>query len=77
MAPLIPNLGTRRRCVVNCSSQSLPRERNRYPWKMRLGGPQSQSGQFYNNNNNNNNNNNILLLGCYPVGVVILHVNKT
>ena len=31
------------------------------------------------NNNNNNNNNNIYLLqlGCYPVAVVILHVNKT
>jgi len=30
-------------------------------------------------NNNNNNNNNIYLLqfGCYPVTVVILHVNKT
>ena len=32
----------------------------------------------YNNNNNNNNNNIYLLqLGCYPVAVVILHVNKT
>ena len=32
-----------------------------------------------NNNNNNNNNNNIYLLqlGCYTVGVVILHVYKT
>ena len=29
------------------------------------------------NNNNNNNNNNLLQLGCYPVAVVILHVNKT
>ena len=31
------------------------------------------------NNNNNNNNNNIYLLqlGCHPVAVVILHVNKT
>jgi len=31
-----------------------------------------------NNNNNNNNNNNIYLLqlGCHPVAVVILHVNK-
>jgi len=30
-------------------------------------------------NNNNNNNNNIYLLdlGCHPVSVVILHVNKT
>jgi len=28
-------------------------------------------------NNNNNNNNNLLQLGCYPVAVVILHVNKT
>ena len=27
--------------------------------------------------NNNNNNNNLLQLGCYPVAVVILHVNKT
>jgi len=27
-------------------------------------------------NNNNNNNNYILKLGCYPVAVVILHVNK-
>jgi len=34
--------------------------------------------QFYNNNNNNNNNNVYLLqLGCHPVAVVILHVNKT
>jgi len=33
----------------------------------------------FNNNNNNNNNNNIYLLqlGCHPVAVVILHVNKT
>jgi len=32
----------------------------------------------YNNNNNNinNNNNNLLQLGCHPVAVVILHVNK-
>jgi len=32
-----------------------------------------------NNNNNNNHHNNIYLLqlGCYPVAVVILHVNKT
>ena len=32
------------------------------------------------NNNNNNNNNKyyyLLQLGCYPVAVVILHVNKT
>jgi len=43
------------------------------------------------NNNNNNNNNNIIItiiyyyyyyyyllqLGCHPVAVVILHVNKT
>ena len=28
-------------------------------------------------NNNNNNNNNLLQLGCYPMGVVILHVYKT
>jgi len=32
---------------------------------------------LYNNNNNNNNNNNKLQLGCHPVAVVILHVNKT
>ena len=31
----------------------------------------------YNNNNNNNNNNCLLQSGCYPVAVVILHVNKT
>jgi len=30
----------------------------------------------YNNNNNNNNNIYLLQLGCYPVAVVILHVNK-
>jgi len=37
------------------------------------------SGKKEQNNNNNNNNNNIYLLqlGCYPVAVVILHVNKT
>ena len=29
------------------------------------------------NNNNNNNNNYLLQLGCQPVAVVILHVNKT
>jgi len=29
-----------------------------------------------NNNNNNNNNIYLLQLGCYPVAVVILHVNK-
>ena len=33
--------------------------------------------RFYNNNNNNNNNNIYLLqLGCYPVAVVILHVQN-
>ena len=32
---------------------------------------------YHNNNNNNNNNNNKLQLGCHPVAVVILHVNKT
>ena len=40
--------------------------------------------EFYDSNNNNNNNNNyyyyyyyyLLQLGCYPVVVVILHVNK-
>jgi len=34
---------------------------------------------FKDDNNNNNNNNNIYLLqlGCYPVAVAILHVNKT
>jgi len=31
----------------------------------------------YNNNNNNNNNIYLLQLGCHPVAVVILHVNKT
>jgi len=37
------------------------------------------SQNIYNNNNNNNNNNNIyeLQLGCHPVAVVILRVNKT
>jgi len=35
------------------------------------------NGPGYNNNNNNNNNNYLLQLGCYPVAVVILHVNKT
>jgi len=29
------------------------------------------------NNNNNNNNIYLLQLGCHPVAVVILHVNKT
>jgi len=28
-------------------------------------------------NNNNNNNIYLLQLGCYPMAVVILHVNKT
>ena len=31
----------------------------------------------YNNNNNNNIFIYLLQLGCYPVAVVILHVNKT
>jgi len=31
---------------------------------------------LFNNNNNNNNNIYFLQLGCYPVAVVILHVNK-
>ena len=34
------------------------------------------ASQQTNNNNNNNNNNNKLQLGCHPVAVVILHVNK-
>jgi len=29
-----------------------------------------------NNNNNNNNNNNKLKLGCHPVAVVILYIQK-
>jgi len=36
-------------------------------------------GEFVDGNENNNNNNNniyLLQLGCYPVAVVILHVNK-
>ena len=33
--------------------------------------------QYNYNNNNNNNNIYLLQLGCYPVAVVILHVNKT
>jgi len=33
-------------------------------------------GPIYNNNNNNNNNIYLLQLGCYPVAVVVLHVNK-
>ena len=48
----------------------------------------NETHQFNNNNSNNNNNNNnnnyyyyyyyyLLQLGCYPVAVVILHVNKT
>jgi len=32
--------------------------------------------EFWGYNNNNNNNNNLLQLGCNPVAVVILHVNK-
>jgi len=31
---------------------------------------------YFNNNNNNNNNIYLLQLGCQPVAVVILHVNK-
>ena len=31
---------------------------------------------IYNNNNNNNNNIYLLQFGCYPVTVVISHVNK-
>jgi len=38
-------------------------------------GSVKQSG--YNNSNNNNNNIYLLQLGCYPVAVVILHVNRT
>ena len=39
----------------------------------------SASSLPFQSNNNNNNNNNIYLLqlGCHPVAVVILHVNKT
>jgi hypothetical protein len=42
----------------------------------------SEAVKLYNNNNNNNKNNNnyyyyLLQLGCHPVAVVILHVNKT
>jgi len=29
------------------------------------------------NNNNNNNNIYLLQMGCYPMAVVILHVNRT
>jgi len=34
------------------------------------------NGVLYSENSANNNNN-LLQLGCYPVAVVILHVNKT
>jgi len=36
-----------------------------------------RSRRLHQYNNNNNNNNNLLQLGCHPVAVVILHVNKT
>ena len=38
--------------------------------------PTGETSSYYNNNNNNNNNIHLLQLGCYPVAVVILHVNK-
>jgi len=37
MAPLIPNLGTRRRWVVNCSSQLLPPGKKPAPVKNEAG----------------------------------------
>jgi len=40
-------------------------------------GPRTGPDGYNNNNNNNNNNNTLLQLGCHPVAVVILHVNKT
>ena len=45
------------------------------PWKSGFG-PQ-QLHIVFNNNNNNNNNIYLLELGCHPVAVVLLHVNKT
>jgi len=35
------------------------------------------SSPRYNNNNNSNNNIYLLQSDCYPVAVVILHVNRT
>jgi len=42
-----------------------------WPQGKRLGTPRTTD------NNNNNNNIYLLQLGCYPVAVVILYVNKT
>jgi len=41
--------------------------------------PAGYCHKYNNNNNNNDNNNNIYLLqlGCHPVAVVVLRVNKT
>jgi hypothetical protein len=47
IAPLILNLGTRWRCVVNFTPRSLyPGKEPRYPLNKRQGGPQCLSGGF-------------------------------
>jgi hypothetical protein len=44
-APLILNLGTKWRCVVNIKFRRvIPGKEPRYPLKRGLGGPQSRSG---------------------------------
>ena len=46
-APLILNLGTKWRCVVNIKFRRvIPGKEPRYPMKRGLGGPQSWSGRF-------------------------------
>jgi hypothetical protein len=46
-APLILNLGTKWRCVVNIKFRRvIPGKEPRYPLKRGLGGPQSWSGRF-------------------------------
>ena len=47
------------------------------PYKVFSGENERKAAWKTYNNNNNNNNNNKLQLGCHPVAVVILHVNKT
>jgi len=71
-------LDRRKRVWVSRGSLSLPTRFLRLRLEKTATRYDDDDDDDDNNNNNNNNNNFYLLqLGCYPVAVVMLHVNKT
>ena len=63
------------RYSLDTSSDTKGHRRKARPFTI-LGCETCYMFQYFNNNNNNNNNIYLLQLGCYPVAVVTLNVNK-